>query len=358
MQKSETEAEVFAEAEDDVLFWHNAFGKEFIEKLNSKFHANYTVQSLFGKLASALKSPNQGVTLDWLSTEEINEMVQQAGKTTLNNQNSDRILVMIEAKDDSNISIPFTLNKQSNPQNEWLLKVIRRLKGNSQNHAPQKEKQSNGLFLTETYSEKKDKLMEENEKLKQEVDRMKSASHNDRYREDRLKTEREVQALKGKISDLEIELSVLPTLKKQLKDKNKEIEQLNLYIREVEICMKIRAPIPSYSAFSKNMSKKGDLENQYINEDGIFENKERLGGGFTSTKRSTTTGGSEYHFGQLKKATERVNHHMKNTVNPAKEIQGIYTRTNGYHINPSAKSNNTRTKSQSKPSSLTNRSQS
>ena len=65
------------------------------------------------------------------------------------------------------------------------------------------------------------------------------------------KMEKQILGMKAQMADMEIELSVLPALKKQLKEKNKEIEVVNMYVREVEICQKIRAPLPNFTKYKE-----------------------------------------------------------------------------------------------------------
>lgn len=270
---------VFVEKEDDTLFWHGTFSSEFVDKINAKFSANYTVKSLLQKLGRSLTSGNRDIVFDWLTPGDIQNMMQQSGKgqneSTVSKSHDPRVLVMIETSGDSNINIPFALSayvesytdtSASTPQTSLgvgpLTRIIKRLKMNKSNTYNREDT----FFLTGANvqkhhgptSEQFEQLKEENDRLKRDLEKL-SRSQNDNVQPNHrteaviIRLEKEILSLKTSIAENEIELSVLPALKKQLRDKNKELEVLNLFAREVEICQKIRAPIPNLNRYKETI---------------------------------------------------------------------------------------------------------
>ncbi len=274
---------VFVEKEDDVMFWQGTFEAAFVDKINVKFGTSYTVSSLLQKLGKSLISGNRDIVFDWLTPGDIQSMMVQSGRdqndTNVSKSHDPRVLVMIETSGDNNINIPFALSAYSESNGHpasfnqpsaisagFLTTVIKRLKS----QRPNPSSREDTFFLTGANVQKQSgpssetlahlqQLKDENERLKRDLDKLSKDQQREttqgNYRTESVigKLEKEILSLKTVMAEYEIEMSVLPALKKQLRDKNKELEVMNLYAREVEICQKIRAPIPNLNRYKQSL---------------------------------------------------------------------------------------------------------
>lgn len=253
MARSDGTTEVLVEKEDGLQLWIATVGDEFVSKVNSRFGYSYTQQSLFSKMARALTSGSPSTAFDWLTPGDLKSLEQQAGKTANSKDSRDRVLVMIEAAEGNQISIPLPLQAMDE-KNERLFKVVKRLKKGA-------AKKNQGLFLTGAgvvEDQEKDALKDENRRLRSELERMKN-EFNGKESTRALGSDSELKSLRSKVAELQIELSALPVLKNQLKDKVRELEVLNMYVREVEICSKIRAPIPNINTYKNSLLGNADI---------------------------------------------------------------------------------------------------
>ena len=268
-------AEIMSEKEDTSEVWTGKFGTDFVEKINSKFETHSSVKTLLARIGKALGVGCSDTLIDWLTPADLQSLAEQNGKSGSSNENDEkRVLVMIETSGEKKINIPFALNYGQYPSPESFMKIIRKLK-----NPAQKKQQDEGLFLTNTnttgstprHNAELQSLIDENAALKAEIQRLKNASKKHLIEEpsSRLHTGDEKRALQSEIRQLrkalnesEIEASIIPTLKKQLKEKLKEVEILNMYVREVEICSKIRAPIPNYNSYKTSMSSSDTHERE------------------------------------------------------------------------------------------------
>lgn len=238
---------------------------------------SFTVRSLFQKLQNGLTKPNKDIVFDLVSPGTLKSMTsaeRENGGDSSTESIMEKVLVMIEVKGDGCSNIPFSLSKLNRPNPLLLLTLIKRLKKKSYSGVEREQ----AVFLTNTSvtnNEKKiNDLMTENDLLQDEIRNLKTQVMRQkagvfeqqpsgvsavRDREEQLSYQKEIKMLKQKLTDLEIEFSIVPNLKTQLKEKNAEVEILNMYIREVEICHKIRAPIPKYSDYKLAITgKDGD----------------------------------------------------------------------------------------------------
>lgn len=338
-------AQIFVEKEDEInSYWTAEFGPEFIEKISTRFLRQFSIKELFPKLGKALTSGEKDVVIDWLTSEDLQSMAKDSSSSTAETLDDDRILVMVLSSSEFMAGIPFALNKvtsahpfvNSSPLVSHLFRIIQRLK--TQHSGTSKEEKNSmqntpTVFLTGAESEssltqKLKQSMEENQRLAKELRDYKQAPAV-KGSDDKLKLEREIQALKNSLAEAEIEMSVIPALKKQLKDKIKEIEYLNLYAREVEICIKIRAPIPTFESY-KAVLEKGTRPN--VNGPVASDTKPApravgmgrtagpgfAGAGYTNTKRARTNAGG------FNRGSERQM--GSGQAYPTKELLSIYTR--------------------------------
>lgn len=204
-------------------------------------------------MARAMVSGSPSIVFDWLTPGELTSMGQQAGRDLASPANMrDRVLVMIESLESRQISIPIPLQAFEDHGQDRLFKVVKRLK-----QAGLSSKKSQGLFLTGAgvvRDDEAENLKDENRKLKAELDRMKSELNSKEFKPKQSSSDiNELKTLKSKVAELQIELSALPVLKNQLKDRVRELEVMNMYVREVEICTKIRAPIPNLNHYRNSL---------------------------------------------------------------------------------------------------------
>lgn len=358
------------EKEDEInAYWTAEFGPEFVEKISSRFSRRFTIKELFPKLGKALTSGEKDVVIDWLTSEDLQSMAKDSSSSTAETLDDDRILVMVLSSSEFMASIPFALNKvtsanpfvSTSPLVNCLFRIIQRLK--TQQSLPSKAEKNTAqhtptIFLTGAESEssltqKLKQSAEENQRLANELRDLKQAPAV-KTSDDKLKLEREIQALKNSLAEAEIEMSVIPALKKQLKDKIKEIEYLNLYAREVEICHKIRAPIPTFESY-KAVLEKGTRPptNPQVATDhkpgpraaglGRTAGPGFAGTGYANTKRARTNAGG---FNRGSERQMGAGH-----AYPTKELLSIYTR----QVPNRTATGSSRTPSQSRSTSKTKR---
>lgn len=234
--------EVLVEQEDGAGLWSGVFDDSFVEKINARFGSAYTQHSLFSKMARALKSGSPAVVFDWLTAEAVSSM---AGRSAT--PEGGRILVMVESSSGKQTSIPLPLSAADCA----LAAVVQRLKRD-------KASPSAGLFLTGAgvvgNDAEKDEMSKEIKTLKAALEKAKEAGTREaNSAKGGAAVEQELRALRAKTAELQIELSALPVLKAQLQDKARELEVMHMYAREVEICAKIRAPIPNVNAYRQSL---------------------------------------------------------------------------------------------------------
>lgn len=206
-------------------------------------------------MAKAMVSGDPNIVFDWLTTGELTSMIQQAGKsmeTPANRQ--DRVLVMIESREGKQVNIPIPLQLYDEKHPDKFYSVVKRLKKSVLTGLAKKHE---AVFLTGAgvvQNEEADLMREENSKLQRELKSLKAELQrkNNQVTSD-IKEENDVRKLKAQVAELQIELSALPVLKNQLKEKVKELEVMNMYVREVEICTKIRAPIPNLNSYKVSL---------------------------------------------------------------------------------------------------------
>jgi len=325
-------AELFVEKEDEAVFWIGKFGTDFTDKLNARFGQNFTPRTLFQKLGKALTSGSRDIVFDWLCAAELHSLMQNGNSQEEADLKEDRVFVMIDAGSENTMNIPFSLKRIYLPDSEYLLRIVKRLKNSlanrdkkaGENTDREGTAKNEGFFLTTANVQPIDrnspeviKLMAENEKLKKELERSKATNEGAIKQS---KTDKEIVALKQSLAELEIEMSVIPALKKQLKERNREVEILNMYAREVEICAKIRAPIPTLSTYKAGLEG-GKGEKEIPSEDQYQKGSHNKFAGRTESnlrsiqKRSTTGNGP------LKRSSDRNGL----PAYPSKELLGIYS---------------------------------
>ena len=273
-------AEILAEKEDTGEVWTGKYSIDFVQKLNDKFEMQYSVKTLLSKLGKALGSGCIDVIIDWLDPTELKTVFEQSGKPTNESINDNRrVLVMIDTCGDKKINIPFQLIYGQYPSPESLLRLVRKFK-TSTLQANKKQIEENTFLTGAGVSQKNlrklqnddsDKLRDENDNLKLEIYKLKSSLKNNGNEEfsrttsgagEKKYNQNEIKSLKKALNDMEIECSIIPTLKKQLQQKNKEIEIFNMYIREVEICSKIRSPIPDFKSYRSSINSGPNTESE------------------------------------------------------------------------------------------------
>lgn len=257
ISRSDTgQTEVLVEKDSDCHFWHGTVTSEFVNKLNKKFDMDYTQFSLFTKIAKAMISGDPNIVFDWLTTGELTSMMQRAGGPLESPANlQDRVLVMIESRSDKQVSIPISLTAYEDRNHDKFYQVVKRLKQQRNSGSPARK--AEGLFLTGAdvvQNEELDRLKEENARLERELNRVRAEAKKDpEISTGGGKNDGEIRSLKGQLTELKVELSAIPVLKNQLKEKVKELEVMNMFVREVEICSKIRAPIPNFNSYKKSL---------------------------------------------------------------------------------------------------------
>lgn len=223
-------------------YWQAQFDEEYLDTLSKKIAGRHSLRSLYVLGAKALGG-DKGVLLDVLGKDEIRNIFLKAGTLEEGEKQSidenDKVLVLIDNSTPEGGNIPLPLKLTATPDSNMLLLVIERLR---------KSKYNDNVLITGTDSQK-----EEIAALKKELERLRL--DNERLAAgDTARLQREVQNAKKLLCEAEIENSVIPVIKKQLNEKNQEIEELYQYVREVEICAKIKAPVPTYDAYRNKVA--------------------------------------------------------------------------------------------------------
>jgi hypothetical protein len=257
--------DILIEKESSCHFWQGSVTSEFIAKINKKFDMEYTQFVLFTRMAKAMISGDANIVFDWLTTGELTSMIQQTGKQVNSPANlQDRVLIMIESVSGKQVNIPISLMAYEDRNQDRFYQVVKRLK--QRGAGGSNTRRAEGLFLTGAdvvQNEELEMIKEENKRLNREIEKVKAEKKRNEERENFGNSETDSRALRSQLTDLKVELSALPVLKNQLKDKVKELEIMNMYIREVEICTKIRAPIPNLNSYKNSlMGNSGDNNGQ------------------------------------------------------------------------------------------------
>lgn len=344
---SDHRALIFVEKEDEAnVYWTAEFGGEFVQKISSKFGREFNVRDLFTKLGKALTTGEKDVVIDWLTSEDLHNMARESSGAAVDGGDDDRVLVMLISSSEFMASIPFSLQKVTHnhaysvasPMVSYLFRIIQRLKASSSPLANQEERHTNSknptVFLTgaeteSSLSNKVKQLTEENLRLAKELRDLKQYPAVKSV-DEKGSSMRELQALKNSLAEAEIEMSVIPALKKQLKDKIKEIEYLNLYAREVEICLKIRAPIPVYESYKALLEKRAGSPGPHHVAPESRQPPHGLAGKYMGKTSGPGFGGSlankraKTNMGNPHRVSER--HVQQGPSYPTKELMSIYAR--------------------------------
>lgn len=312
---------ILVEKESACQFWQGKVTSDFISKINTKFNVDYTHFSLFTKMAKAMISGDSAVVFDWLTSTDLTSMMKQSGRDSLPSSSDlqDRVLVMIESSGERRVNVPIPLMAYDERQCDQFYQVAKRLKMKAE-----KKTGKEGLFLTGAevvQNEEADLLREENNRLRREMAKMRGDAKQAGERSEQMGRDRDdTSALRSKLADLQLELSALPVLKNQLKEKVKELEIMHMYVREVEICSKIRAPMPNLNSYKKSLMGNGY---ESSSKEQLSGNKKKPAVTTTARGRNINNMGSRNIPGTApaKKSLERK------PLMPSKALAGVYKTT-------------------------------
>lgn len=129
---------------------------------------------------------------------------------------------------------------------------------------------------------------------------MKSGSSGIDFIKDSNSNINESSALRLQLAEYQIELSALPVLKSQLKEKVKELEVMKMYAKEVEVCNKLKAPIPNLSLYKKSILGMLGNRNDISYKEQLSACKNKPGLIINKGARNLNQGTKKYFLGTVK----------------------------------------------------------
>jgi len=251
--------ELAMEQEDECVFWRQCFQNEFIKEVTHKIGKPMGVDEIYELFEEGLDTDagNNAISFDWLSQMDLVFMASDSKSDTRleDDKEQDRILVLIVKYAEGNKkSIPFPLKRDRNPPADLFRNTIKRLRKYISFLKTDKDsrRSEDNLFITgmkddaptTEFNNDLDLITQENEELKKRLEKL--ILENERLRnntgavqfdqliQEKKKLKKEVILLRERADDLELECAAYYSLKKDLKKKENELQELRSILKEYQ----------------------------------------------------------------------------------------------------------------------------
>lgn len=291
--------ELAIEQEADCVFWRTLFNQDFAKKLKGKLEGgNCSLKLLYDLFKKGInwdEGNQKRVTFDWMSPSDLLRLSDPDFKPDGQQESDDRILIMavLNLETNQKINIPFPLRRDFNPPPDLFRNTIKRLRKYinflKKDRRPSAKSNNTQMFITDApvhlkqesedqsnYSTQSgisaiqlenkklrgivEELMVDNERLKNDTGAVKL----DSIIHERAKLEKEVNLLRRRTDDLELECAANAHLKSELKKKEKELKELKALLEDFEVSKKLNVPMKQITGSRYKRQKASYTKNRSI----------------------------------------------------------------------------------------------